>query len=168
MKKRIDDAVIRDFVDGDSEELKALWRAAGLGNYPNRPDQDLENIRATGAGRIFVMERDGQLVATATAAMDGHRGWIYYVAVAPEYQRQGLGRRIIEYAESWLMSAGVPKVLLLVRDTNSAVADFYEALGYVREPCFVMGRWLRCPDADEAVASKTDGAAVAAPERRAG
>src|SRR3546814_4466035 len=68
------------------------------------PDRDLANIRSTGAGRIFVLERNSRLVAAAVAGRDGWRGWIYYVAVAPDCQGEGLGRRIVEHAEAWLKS----------------------------------------------------------------
>src|SRR3546814_17467911 len=103
------DPGIRDYADGDAEALKALWQAAGLDRYPNHPDRDLANIRSTGAGRIFVLERNSRLVAAAVAGRDGRRGWIYYVAVAPDCQGEGLGRRIVEHAEAWLKSAGAPQ-----------------------------------------------------------
>jgi len=74
---------------------------------------------------------------------DGLRGWVYYVAVDPSHRRDGLGRALMDHAERFLTVAGVPKVMLLIRETNTAVADFYGSLGYVPEPRLLMTKWLR-------------------------
>jgi ribosomal protein S18 acetylase RimI-like enzyme len=61
---------------------------------------------------------------------DGHRGWIYYLAVAPDRQGEGLGRALVEAVEARLLALGCPKVQLMVRPDNTAVLGFYERLGY--------------------------------------
>ncbi len=61
---------------------------------------------------------------------DGHRGWVYYVAVEPAVQGQGIGRRIMDAAENWLKARGIRKVNLLIRSDNVPVRDFYERIGY--------------------------------------
>jgi ribosomal protein S18 acetylase RimI-like enzyme len=78
---------------------------------------------------------------------DGHRGWVYYVAVSPDRQRENLGRAIMAHAESWLRELGVAKVELMIRESNDAVARFYESLGYETEPRIIMSRWLKPPPA---------------------
>jgi ribosomal protein S18 acetylase RimI-like enzyme len=74
---------------------------------------------------------------------DGHRGWVYYVAVSPDLQGEKLGRAIMAKAEEWLLALGVPKLELMIRDNNAEVVRFYEALDYKTEPVIVMSRWLR-------------------------
>ena len=73
---------------------------------------------------------------------DGHRGWVYYLAVSPAFRRQGLGRRMVEAAEAWMSERGVPKAQLLIRDTNLGVQSFYERLGYTVLPRVTMQKVL--------------------------
>ena len=73
---------------------------------------------------------------------DGHRGWFYYVAVAPSLQKTGLGRRLIAAGEDWMRARGVEKAQLIIRDTNVKVRGFYESLGYGVQPRVLMARWL--------------------------
>ena len=65
-----------------------------------------------------------------TAGYDGHRGWLYYLASAPERRSEGIGRRLVSRAEELLREMGCPKVQLMVRPENGGVHDFYAALGY--------------------------------------
>lgn len=141
-------AAIRDFLPPDFDATVALLHDCGLGRAPNNPEHDVERILQAGDSRIFVVDRDaGGLIGIVVAANDGRRGWIYYLAVHPEARGTGLGARLVHHAEAWLQQRGAPKVLLLIRDDNLAVMDFYRELGYVEEPCTCMGRWLTPPNA---------------------
>jgi ribosomal protein S18 acetylase RimI-like enzyme len=73
---------------------------------------------------------------------DGHRGWVYYLAVAPSHQRQGIGRMLMVAAEDWLRAEGAPKIQLMVRDDNTDARGFYAALGYAVQPVITMGKRL--------------------------
>jgi hypothetical protein len=73
---------------------------------------------------------------------DGHRGWIYSVAVDPRYRRQGIGRDLLVELESILASLGCLKVNLQVRASNVGVIAFYEKLGFVVEQHVSMGKRL--------------------------
>jgi ribosomal protein S18 acetylase RimI-like enzyme len=136
-------AVIRPYRDADFGAVFDLWRACNLTQPWNPPARDIEFCRSSGHGELFVAEADGRIVGTVMAGHDGHRGWLYYVAVDPARQRSGIGAQLVAHAEAWLAAAGVPKAMLLVRDTNAAVAGFYERLGYDVEPRILMTKWLR-------------------------
>jgi ribosomal protein S18 acetylase RimI-like enzyme len=82
------------------------------------------------------------VLATAMVGVDGHRGWMYYLAVDPRVQGTGLGREMVVAAEAWLAAAGARAVRLMVRSTNDAVLGFYARLGYVDQECTVLGRRL--------------------------
>jgi ribosomal protein S18 acetylase RimI-like enzyme len=73
---------------------------------------------------------------------DGHRGWVYYVAVDPDKQKCGLGRAIMNAAEAWLRAAGLPKLQLLVRRENLKAGAFYQSLGYEEADTVVFAKWL--------------------------
>ena len=85
---------------------------------------------------------NGEIVASVLCSNDGQRGWIYYLAVAPERQKDGLRREIMAHGEEWLRSLGVPRVELMLRPENDVVRQFYERIGYEVEDQIVMSRWI--------------------------
>jgi ribosomal protein S18 acetylase RimI-like enzyme len=73
---------------------------------------------------------------------EGHRGWINYLAVAPEYQRRGVARQIMGQAERLLRQAGCPKINLQVRTANAQVIEFYKTIGFKIDDVVSMGKRL--------------------------
>lgn len=132
----------RELEDNDVEQVVALWQACGLTRPWNDPYKDISFARQGPSSTILVAEQNGAVIASAMAGHDGHRGMLYYVAVAPEKQGQGLGKAAVKAAEAWLAAQGVWKVNLLVRAENVAVKGFYEALGYEVNPVLCMARKL--------------------------
>jgi ribosomal protein S18 acetylase RimI-like enzyme len=76
------------------------------------------------------------------AGHDGHRGWVYYLAVDPTSRRRGFGSQMMSDAEAWLREQGVAKLNLMVRHSNSGARDFYARMGYEDGDVSVLGRWL--------------------------
>ena len=121
----------------------ALWHEVGLTRPWNDPHSDLRRALDGAASTVVAaVDDDGSLSGTAMVGHDGHRGWIYYLAVAPARQHHGTGRALVAACEDWVRGLGVPKMQLMVRTTNSAVVGFYEALGYADQECVVLGRFL--------------------------
>ncbi|GJD94169.1 GNAT family acetyltransferase [Methylobacterium iners] len=134
---------IRAFTEADRGAVKDLWRACGLIVPHNDPDRDIDGAAGKPNSDILVgLAPDGRIAASVMVGHDGHRGWLYYVAVAPSRQGQGLGRDIVASGEAWLRAKGVPKAQLMIRETNLAVRDFYASLGWRPIPRLVMERWL--------------------------
>jgi len=123
-------------------EVTALWEQAGLTRPWNDPDGDFARAVSGPTSAVLGIVGDDGLLATAMVGHDGHRGWIYYVAVRDSLHGQGLGRSVMAAAEGWLHRAGAPKVQLMVRADNTAVADFYRRLGYDAAGVTVFARWL--------------------------
>ena len=73
---------------------------------------------------------------------DGHRGWIYYLAADPDRRRQGIGRKLVAAAQTWLKERGIAKLQLMIRDTNTDVVRFYERIGFEIAPRVIMQKWL--------------------------
>lgn len=143
-------ARIRPATDDDFDAIAALWGKAGLTRPWNDPAADLERCRDTPTAELFVAELGGAVVGSVMAGHDGHRGWLYYLAVDPEVQRNGLGRRLMRRAETWLKRAGAPKVQLMVRTDNAPVRAFYDALGYAESGVTTFEKWFY----DDAAAKK--------------
>ena len=91
---------------------------------------------------ILVGRTGGALVATAMVGHDGHRGWVYYVAVDPDMQGKDFGRAIMAAAEDWLRQQGVEKIMLMVRPDNTKVRAFYDKLGYETQERVIYAKWL--------------------------
>jgi ribosomal protein S18 acetylase RimI-like enzyme len=83
------------------------------------------------------------LVATAMVGHDGHRGWVYYVAVAATARRAGHGRAMMAACEEWLAERGIVKLNLMVRGDNAVARGFYEALDYAPDDVIVLSHRLR-------------------------
>ena len=126
----------------DAAAVVALWRACGLTRPWNDPDADFALALGTETSTVLVARDGADVIGSAMVGFDGHRGWIYYLAVAPERQRGGLGRALMAAAEAWLAARGVPKVQLMVREGNTAALGFYDALGLERQDVVVLGRFL--------------------------
>jgi ribosomal protein S18 acetylase RimI-like enzyme len=132
--------VIRPITESDTEALISLWRRCELTRSWNDPYKDISFARGGPSSTILVMERDEDIVASAMVGHDGHRGMLYYVGVAPEFQRQGLGKAMVRAAETWLAERGVWRINLLLRAENEKVRGFYAALGYDVSPVLCMAR----------------------------
>lgn len=128
--------------DAELPALVALWQACNLVMPYNDPLDDIAFARGRSHSEVLVGRLDGRPVASVMAGHDGHRGWLYYVAVDPAHRHQGLGADIVTAGEDWLRRHGVRKVLLMIRETNTAVKAFYERVGYNAVPRVVMERWL--------------------------
>jgi ribosomal protein S18 acetylase RimI-like enzyme len=135
--------VIAQLAIADVPALVALWEAGGLTRPWNDPARDAR-LAMEGATSAILGLRDGDaLIASVMTGFDGHRGWVYYLAVAPDRRREGLGRRLMEAAEAWLRDRGAPKLQLMVRTGNAEALAFYEALGLERQDVVTLGRFLR-------------------------
>lgn len=133
---------IRPFRREDTEAVVALWQACQLTRPWNDPYKDIERKLGQQPELFLVGERGGEVLGSAMVGFDGHRGWVYYLAVAPGHQRLRLGRSLMERAEQLLFERGCPKVNLLVRSTNAGVLSFYEKLGYARDDAVPLGKRL--------------------------
>ena len=133
---------IADISPADFDQVIALWETAGLTRPWNPPAADLQRALDTETSTVLGGFVDGGLVGTVMVGHDGHRGWVYYLAVAGSDRGTGLGRLLMQAAETWLAERGVVKVQLMVRETNTAVTGFYENIGYTLADVLVLAKRL--------------------------
>ena len=125
-----------------ADQAIELWHEVGLTRPWNDPAADLDRALGGPASTVLCALDGDLLIGTAMVGDDGHRGWIYYLAVRPGRQGSGVGRALIEASEGWLRGRGVPKVNLMVRSTNRVVLGFYDSLGYADADTVVLARPL--------------------------
>lgn len=134
--------LIRPFRASEQEAVIALWAACDLLRPWNDPKKDIARKLEVQPELFLVAVGAGELVGTVMAGFDGHRGWIYYLAVSPAQQGTGVGRALMEAAEARLRELGCPKINLQIRAENEAVRAFYERLGYRRDAVLSLGKRL--------------------------
>jgi len=134
---------IHPFQVADEPAVIDLWRRCDLVRPQNDPEKDVARKVAAGAEMFLVAVIDGKIVGTVMAGYEGHRGWINYLGVAPEYRKQGIGRALMAEAERMLAAVGCPKINLQVRTNNQSVVDFYRAIGFAVDDVISMGKRLK-------------------------
>jgi ribosomal protein S18 acetylase RimI-like enzyme len=134
--------VIDDLKPAEIEAAVALWEACDLTRPWNDPRADIERAFESPSSTILAQRQNGRLVATVMVGADGHRGWVYYLAVAPDMRKRGLGEAMMRAAEAWASGRGMPKMQLMVRIENAAAAGFYYAIGYETEERLLLAKRL--------------------------
>ena len=127
----------------DRDAVIALWKACGLTRPWNDAPSDFGTALGGATSTVLVACNDGAITGSVMVGFDGHRGWVYYLAVAPAARRTGLGRTVMAAAEDWLRGRGAPKIQLMVREDNTEATAFYEALGLERQKVATFGRFLK-------------------------
>ena len=133
---------IRPYQESDELSVVQLWTDCGLVVPWNNPHRDIHRKLKVQSEMFLVGCIDGKIVATVMAGYEGHRGWINYLAVHPDRQCSGLGKRIMEEAEMILRKSGCPKINLQVRSTNVNVIEFYKKIGYTIDDVVSLGKRL--------------------------
>ena len=123
-------------------EALHLWVEAGLTRPWNDPEADLRRAVEGPASTVLAAVSGGVLTGTVMVGHDGHRGWVYYLAVAAAHRGSDVGRTLMRAAEAWVVQRGIPKIQLMVRTENDAAVGFYERIGYLPADVVVLGRRL--------------------------
>lgn len=133
---------IATYVDTDEAQMIELWQACGLVVPWNNPHADIARKRADSPHLFFTGKVDGRLLASCMAGYDGHRGWIYFLAVQPSHRRHGFAAQLVAHTEKVLIDLGCPKLELMVRNSNREVIEFYRAIGFDLDPVVVLSKRL--------------------------
>ena len=130
------------YADGSHRvQAVALWKAVfGYETAHNDPHLSIDRKLAAADDLFFVALSGAAVVGTIMAGYDGHRGWIYSVAVAPTHRHQGIGSELVAHAERALARKGCVKINLQILEGNEGTVEFYETLGFAIEPRTSMGK----------------------------
>lgn len=134
---------IRTYCEDDFAEVRSLWLQA----FPEDPAWNSAEIAIPAKlaiqPELFLVAIDvDKVIGTIMSGYDGHRGWLYAVAVSENYRRKGIGSMLVREAEVRLRALGCKKINLQIRSTNAQVKKFYADLGYGTEDRISMGKRL--------------------------
>jgi len=125
------------------QQVIDLWKTVfGYEAAHNTPSLAIDKKLAVQDDLFFVAQDGNALVGTILAGYDGHRGWLYSVAVHPSHQGQGIGKALIAHAERALAQRGCMKINLQIVSSNESVSAFYKSIGYTVEPRISMGKLI--------------------------
>lgn len=133
---------IRPFTEADTSAVVDLWKLCDLTRPWNDPTKDITRKLTVQPELFLLAEQEGRIVGSVMAGYEGHRGWINYLAVHPDYRRAGLGRQLMAAAEKRLLNLGCPKINLQVRTSNAAAIGFYQSIGFAQDEVISYGKRL--------------------------
>ncbi len=134
--------LIRQYSADNENAIIELWQRCGLTRPWNDPRKDIARKLKVNPELFLVGFVNGKVAASAVAGYEGHRGWVNYLAVDPDFQRKGLGRQMMQNVEQALARMGCPKVNIQVRTGNLNAIEFYKNLGYKIDETASMGKRL--------------------------
>lgn len=115
----------------DFAEVLSLWEKAGL--TLSSPEQELADTKITvtmNPASCLVLIKSKKIIGGILGTFNGRRGWIYHLAVHPDFQQEGYGSLLLEKVEKELKKLGAHRVHLGVSYKNLKVLPFYEKSGY--------------------------------------
>ena len=133
---------LKTYNDAHFEGIRALWQES---SEPGNPQWNVAGVvipakLAAQPDLLIVAVEGDTVVGSIMPGYDGHRGWLYALAVLKSHRRRNIGTLLVREAEKRLRALGCTKINLQVRASNSAVTAFYEKLGYAVEERISMGR----------------------------
>lgn len=133
---------IRPFDRADEDIVIDLWKRCGLLRPWNDPHKDIARKMLVQPELFLIGVVDAGIVASVMAGFDGHRGWVNYLAVDPNYRRQGYGQMLMAEVEHLLRHFGCPKINLQIRKDNLEAIQFYEQIGFNKDAVVSFGKRL--------------------------
>jgi ribosomal protein S18 acetylase RimI-like enzyme len=120
-----------------------LWKKCNLVVPLNDPVEDIRKKLDFQPELFFVALLGDELIGSVMVGYEGHRGWLNYLAVLPEYQKRGYGRKLVKKAVDELRKLGCQKVNLQVRRSNISAAEFYRHIGFKDDDVISLGKRLK-------------------------
>ncbi|MDA9369929.1 GNAT family acetyltransferase [Amylibacter sp.] len=133
---------IRQFVPNDTNRVIFIWEQCNLVRNWNNPNFDIQRKLNFQKELFFVGLLNDEIIATAMFGYDGHRGWLNYFAVLPNFQKRGFGKQLMSYGEMALIERGCPKLNLQIRNDNTKAINFYQKVGYKEDTAVSFGKRL--------------------------
>jgi ribosomal protein S18 acetylase RimI-like enzyme len=133
---------IRSYTDDDQEAVIRLWKRCNLIRPSNDPQKDILRKCRVNPELFLVGTLENKVVATVMGGYEGHRGWANYLAVDPQHQKRGFGKKIMTSLEEMLIAKGCPKINLQVRRDNQNALNFYSKIGFKDDDVISLGKRL--------------------------
>ena len=126
-----DEVTTRTFEIADYEGAIRLWsRVEGVEIAEGDSKDEIANYLGHNPALSRVAEHDREIVGVSLCGHDGRRGYIYHLAVAPEYHGRGIGRKLVNECLDGLRQLGLKRALILVATDNPQGQAFWQCCGW--------------------------------------
>ena len=126
-----DDIKTREFSSSDYDAALELWqRVEGLEIAEGDDRESVACFLARNPGLSRIATDGPAIVGVVLCGHDGRRGYIYHLAVDPEYQGRGLGKRLMDECLEGLRRAGLRRANILVAKDNPRGREFWKRFGW--------------------------------------
>ena len=132
----------REFGIDDYDGAVELWnRVEGLDVAEGDDRETIRRFLPRNPGLSRIATDGTKIVGAVLCGHDGRRGYVYHLAVDPEYHGRGLGRRLIDECLAGLKRAGLERANILVAKDNPRGLEFWRRGGWEDlEGAMPMGR----------------------------
>lgn len=137
---------IKEAMLENADDIIKIWEECNLTRPWNNPNDDIKNAISNPTSTILLLCDKNCIIGTIMVGYDGHRGWIYYLAVAKKFQKMGYGKQLVLEGEKWFKEKNVPKVNLMIRNSNEEAKHFYKVCNYMESDVITMEKWLNNKD----------------------
>lgn len=117
----------------------SLWKTCfGYTDKRNNPELVIDK-KLVHDDLLFVAVDGDRVLGSIMLGYDGHRGWIYSLAVDAAVQGSGIGGMLLDFGIAELKALGCMKVNLQVMPDNTGAVEFYKKTGFELEERISMG-----------------------------
>ena len=131
----MDELRIQPMTMEDYDGVRALWmtiRGFGIRALDDSP-ADIRRFILRNPTTSVVARIGDRIVGSILCGSDGRQGALYYVCVAKEYRRRGIGTKMVGYCMQQLKLMGINKVSLIAFSRNDAGNAFWKQIGWTRK-----------------------------------
>jgi len=122
---------LRSFQLSDIHDVTKIWKMTASHERERETLQVLSEQIAVDRDLVIVAESyDKKVIGAIVGTMDGDTGFFYCLAVHPDYQSQGVGKKLVEALESRFRKKGVKRIWITVDEGTKKLLSFYRHLGY--------------------------------------
>jgi len=125
------DIQTREFAIDDYEAAVELWkRVEGVEIAEGDDRESVARFLARNAGLSRLATNGSTIVGIAFCGQDGRRGYIYHLAVDPNYRGRGLGKRLVDECLAGLRRLGLKRANIMVATDNPRGREFWNKCGW--------------------------------------
>ncbi|GAA5347108.1 putative N-acetyltransferase YhbS [Planifilum fimeticola] len=122
--------LLRSFQLSDVHDVSRIWQLTASRDSEWETLQELSKQLARDRDLVLVAEVDGRIVGAIVGTMDRSTGFFYCLAVHPDYQGRGIGRRLVASLEERFRQKGVKRIWITIDEGTRKLLPFYLHLGY--------------------------------------
>ena len=130
---------IKKFTMESYKTVVNLWKKSGIHVGSSDTKEQLEKMLQRNPNLFLIGMVDDRIIGVVMGGFDGRRGYVHHLAIDPDYQRKGYGKKLMRDLLNEFREMGVHKIHLFIEKYNEDVVEFYENKGWeIRDDLIMM------------------------------